>query len=118
MSESISFRDRVAAEITDRKGQRLKLKAFFLAHPETLFTQETLAESAGCHVSVVRSRISELKRDGLELDGRDTWHTDAAGKRHRGMKLWQYLPRPDEPLGRDARIPDPDQWDGRQRRLI
>lgn len=92
----------VQQQVSDRKTQKVKLLAFLQANPMTLFTQETLAESCGCHVSAVRSRLSELKRDGDPLHAEPQTFLGADGKMHRGMNLWIYVPRPSAPLGRDA----------------
>lgn len=92
----------VAQQVTDRKTQKVKLLAFLKDNAMTLFTQETLAEAAGCHVSAVRSRLSELKNDGISVHAEPQKFLGPDGRMHRGMHLWIYVPRPTAPLGRDA----------------
>lgn len=89
-------------EVTDRKAQREKLRLFFLANHTIIWSQETLADMCGADVGAVRTRISELKADGLNLMGHSGNYRDAAGIYHRAKKQWQYVPRPVNALGRDA----------------
>lgn len=95
----------VPQRLADRKVQREQLRAYFLAHPETYWTQETLAECCGADIGAVRTRISELKADGLNLVSMWTNYRSDDGIVHRGKKLWAYLERPAKPLGPDPRIP-------------
>lgn len=92
----------VAQEVTDRTSQRVKLEAFFKAHPNTIFSQETLAHASGADLGAVRTRISELKIAGLSLRGHLGNYRDDRGVFHRGKKRWEFIPRPEGALGRDA----------------
>lgn len=92
----------VQQEITDRATQRTKLEAFLRAHPSTIYSQETLAEACGADVGAIRTRITELKRAGMYLRWESGSYRDWEGIVHRGKKRWSYVPRPAEPLGRDA----------------
>lgn len=92
----------VQQQVTDRTAQREKLREFFLSNPSTLFTQETLAEACGADIGAVRTRCSELKRAGMSLIAVPQTYRDEHGRSHRAKKMWEYVPRPPEPLGRDA----------------
>ena len=92
----------VEQQITDRQTQTAKLLAFLQDHPLTLFTQETLAESCGAHIGAIRTRLSELKRAGEPLVAETQYYSDETGRLRVAPKLWMYVPRPAEPLGRDA----------------
>lgn len=92
----------VCQQVADRTAQREKLRQFFLAQPETFWTQDTLAEACGADVGAVRTRINELKREGMSLIGKYADYRDKDNVWHRGKKVWMYQPRPEEPLGRDA----------------
>ena len=101
----------IGQEITDRIAQRERLARFFRANPDTIFSQETLAEACGADVATVRTRITECKRLlKMTLQWHSGSYTGPDGKRHRGKKRWQLVTRPADPLGRDARIPQPDRW--------
>lgn len=92
----------VQQEITDRATQRTKLAAFLRAHPNTIYSQETLAGACGADVGAIRTRLSELKRGGMSLRSQTGSYTDRSGVAHRAKKMWQYVPRPANALGRDA----------------
>lgn len=96
----------IRQQISDHQGQREKLAAFFRANPFVIYSQETLADAAGCHVSCVRTRIGELRRGdfgpAMSLVSHVQSYRDEQHVWHRGMKRWECLERPAEPLGRDA----------------
>lgn len=100
----------VTTEIQDRKAQREKLAQFFRENPSTAWSQETLALNCGADVGAVRTRISELRRDDWwreRLRFHSGSYPDKDGTMHRGKKLWEFIPRPAESLGRDAGTPVP-----------
>src|SRR5579872_6575498 len=94
----------VSTQIADRKTQNERLKKFFVAHPHTIYSQETLAEAAGCHVGAIRTRISNILPD-LNLVWHQSGYRDNDGKSHVSPKQWEYLPRHPEALGPDASSP-------------
>jgi biotin operon repressor len=95
----------VQQQIVDRKAQREKLRAYFEANPDAYWTQETLAESCGADVGAVRTRISELRAEGMNLVDTQPSFRTKDGILHRGKKLWSYVVRPAHPLGPDAAEP-------------
>lgn len=93
----------ITEQVSDRQAQRAKLRRFLEAHPFVIYSQETLAEAAGCAVSTVRSRISELvSKDKVSLRWHQSGFLGADGQKHIACKRWEYVPRPEAPLGRDA----------------
>lgn len=92
----------ISAQKRDQKAQREQLLRFFVTHPNTIYSQETLADACGCAVSTVRSRISELVRDGHPLRWHQSGWRDAQGQNHINLKTWEYVHRPSDPIGRDA----------------
>lgn len=95
----------VATEKQDRTAAREKLRAYFLKNHNIFWSQTTLADMCGADRGAVRTRLSELKRGGMNLIAQDGHYRDSKGVYHRAPKTWAYIPRPDKPLGRDAGEP-------------
>jgi hypothetical protein len=94
----------IASQILDRKTQNARLIAFLRAHPHTIYSQETLAEMAGCHLGSIRTRISNIQGE-LHLVWHQTGYLGSDGQKHISPKQWEHVPRPVNALGPDASSP-------------
>jgi hypothetical protein len=92
-------------EIIRRVSLKNQLRALFEARPLTWIPLTELARVGGA--GGWRTRLSELSRENFPI----VWN------RQNGLAS-AHMYRPQAPLGRDASVPAPDRFDGRQRRMF
>lgn len=110
------------AELERRKSYTDKLEAFFRAHPNEWINAVDLEPIGGRQAW--RTRVSECRKRGMRIDNHvvspSRLERDEQGRptrilfSTRRVSLYRFVPRPREPLGRDAGdyVPQKGLFDG------